>query len=176
MRVAISSGHGLKVRGASGYIDEVDEARRVVPKVAQFLHRRGVRVVTFKDDTSTTQDQNLKTIVDWHNQQERDLDVSVHFNAYEPTESPMGTECLYVTQGELATDVALAIAEAGGLTNRGPKYRDGLYFLNNTNEAAILIEVCFVDSEEDCAQYEKNFDAICRAIAAAICKDEEMLA
>jgi hypothetical protein len=29
-RVVISSGHGLHVRGASGVLDEVDEARRVV--------------------------------------------------------------------------------------------------------------------------------------------------
>jgi N-acetylmuramoyl-L-alanine amidase len=33
----ISSGHSLKVRGASGFIDEVDEARKVVNKVTDYL-------------------------------------------------------------------------------------------------------------------------------------------
>ena len=28
--IIISSGHGKYIRGASGYLDEVDEARRVV--------------------------------------------------------------------------------------------------------------------------------------------------
>ena len=37
MRVVISSGHGKHIRGASGYIDEVDEARKVVETVADYL-------------------------------------------------------------------------------------------------------------------------------------------
>ena len=36
-RVAISSGHGALVRGASGVLDEVDEARRVVEALAEEL-------------------------------------------------------------------------------------------------------------------------------------------
>ena len=38
--IIISSGHGLKVRGASGILDEVDEARKVVETVA-VGHARG---------------------------------------------------------------------------------------------------------------------------------------
>ena len=44
MSVAISSGHGLKIRGASGYIDEVDQARRVVPEVVRLLRAKGCEV------------------------------------------------------------------------------------------------------------------------------------
>jgi hypothetical protein len=39
------------------------------------------------------------------NRRNRDLDISVHFNAYVETEKPMGCEVLYVTQDELAEDV-----------------------------------------------------------------------
>lgn len=168
MNIVISSGHGLKVRGASGILDEVDEARKVVEDVASLLLKAGVGVKTFHDDISTTQQENLETIVDFHNAQQRDLDVSVHFNAFEPTDAPMGTECLYTTQATLAEDVAGAIFEASKLTDRGPKYRSDLYFLNNTEEPAILIEVCFVDSETDAASYQENYDAICQAIAETI--------
>ena len=46
MKAVISSGHGLKIRGASytdpdGWgLDEVDEARRVVAALAQALRKR----------------------------------------------------------------------------------------------------------------------------------------
>ena len=39
-RIVISSGHGKYVRGASGIIDEVDEARRVVEHLADELRAR----------------------------------------------------------------------------------------------------------------------------------------
>jgi N-acetylmuramoyl-L-alanine amidase len=164
-KVAISSGHGLYVRGASGIIDEVDEARRVVSSVANNLHTLGYGVVTFNDDVSTTQNENLHRIVDWHNAQQRDLDVSVHFNAYVPTDAARGTEVLFVTQADLAQRVVDAISNASGLVNRGPHKRTDLYFLNNTDKPAILIEVCFVDSKTDVDLYQRYFDAICWAIA-----------
>lgn len=163
-RIVISSGHGKYVRGASGILDEVDEARRVVERLADELHERNVEVVTFHDDTSHSQNENLNTIVNFHNDQERDLDVSVHFNAYIETTSPMGAECLYVTQGTLASHVAAALGGCGFI-NRGAKKRTDLFFLNQTMMPSILIEVCFVDSSADAAIYDRQFDAICSALA-----------
>jgi len=165
MRIVISSGHGLKIRGASGIIDEVDEARKVVPAVASNLRKLGYEVIEFHDDISTSQNENLHRIVDFHNAQSRDLDVSVHFNAYVPTIVGRGTEVLYLTQEDLAQRVVDAISNSSGLINRGPKKRTDLYFLNNTHEPAILIETCFVDSQCDVDLYQKYFDQICMAIA-----------
>jgi len=163
--IVISSGHGLKVRGASGILDEVDEARKVTEAVAAELVKRGVTVKTFHDDTSTSQNQNLNTIVNYHNAQQRDLDVSVHFNAYEQVSKPMGTEVLYVSQSALAGQVSAAIAAAGTFINRGGKKRTDLFFLNNTAMPAILLEICFVDSTADADLYEQHFAEICSAIA-----------
>jgi N-acetylmuramoyl-L-alanine amidase len=168
MKIVISSGHGKYIRGASGYLDEVNEARRVVERVAEFLRSASVDVTTFHDNTSTTQSQNLDTIVNFHNSKTRDLDVSVHFNAYNTTSKPMGTECLYVTQEGLAGQMATAIADAGDLIDRGPKYRSDLKFLNSTEMPAILIEICFVDSSADAELYQYNFETICRAIAGVL--------
>jgi N-acetylmuramoyl-L-alanine amidase len=167
MTIVISSGHGKYVRGASGIIDEVDEARRVVEEVAKCLNDIGVETMTYHDDVSITQDENLNRIVDFHNGQVRDLDVSVHFNAYQSTSKSMGTEVLYLSQKELARDIATAIASVGFI-NRGAKFRDDLFFLNNTSALAVLIEVCFVDSEADCAIYKEKFSDICLHIASAI--------
>ena len=42
-RIVISSGHGKYVRGACGILDEVDEARRVVDRVAAELRNARCR-------------------------------------------------------------------------------------------------------------------------------------
>lgn len=175
MRIAISVGHGKYIRGASAsprppYLDEVDEAVKVVDRLHKLWTDAGVGCVKFFDTTSTSQSQNLSTINAWHNSQQRDYDVSCHFNAYQVTSKAMGTEVLYVTQQQLAADVSYAIAKAGGFINRGAKKRTDLSFLNGTNKPAILLEVCFVDSSADADLYRRNFDAICRAAAEAIAK------
>jgi peptidoglycan hydrolase-like protein with peptidoglycan-binding domain len=168
MKIVMSSGHGKYIRGASGYLDEVDEARRVVETTAAFMREMGVSVKTYHDDVSDDQNENLNRIVDFHNSQTRDLDISVHFNANATTSKPMGTECLYVSQEDLAREMSEAVSTALRLPNRGPKYRDNLFFLNNTEKPAILIEVCFVDSSADAAAYDEYFNDCCEAIAEAL--------
>jgi N-acetylmuramoyl-L-alanine amidase len=166
--IVISAGHGKYVRGASGVLDEVDEARRVVDKVVQDLKGAGVTVKSYHDDVSKTQAQNLNAIVNFHNAQKRDLDVSIHFNSNGRNSGPLGTECLYLTQQSLARDVANAVSHASGLVNRGGIYRPELFFLRRTAKPSILIEVCFVTSRADAALYNQHFDAICKAIADTI--------
>jgi len=170
VKVVISSGDGKYIRGASGYIDEVDEARKVVETVADELREVGVEVTTYHDDVSDSQSENLDRIVDFHNSRTRDLDISVHFNAYETTSKPMGCEVLYVssTGMEIADEVVDRICNVSGLINRGPKKRTDLAFLNGTEEPAILIETCFVDSKADVDIYYEHYDVICGAIADAI--------
>jgi N-acetylmuramoyl-L-alanine amidase len=167
--IAISSGHSKYVRGAScppPGLDEVDEARKVVERLANELESRGVDVEFFHDDESKTQDENLKRITDWHNNQSRDLDISVHFNAHSGgSDKPYGCEVLYITQGKLAADLSEAIASASGLINRGAKENSNLYFLNNTEMPAVLLEICFVDSYADADIYRKHFEAICAEMA-----------
>jgi len=164
-KFVISSGHGLHVGGASGVINEVEEARKVVDALASVLFQRGFSVTTFHDNSSTSQSENLNTIVNFHNSQSRDLDISCHFNAYCETEKPMGCEVLYVTQEDLARTLSNGIATAGSFIDRGPKYRSDLAFLNGTDMPAVLLEICFVDSETDCSLYQERFDAIVNAIA-----------
>ena len=168
MRIFISSAHGKFVGGASGVIDENTESRRVVSQVVTDLRAAGAEVTRFDDDTSRTQGQNISTIVGAHNRAARDLDVSIHFNAFSKTTQPRGTETLYRTQRELAAKVSRAISQASGLIDRGAKHRTNLGFLNRTNKPAILIEVCFVDSTADVKLYQEHFAAICQAIAGAI--------
>jgi hypothetical protein len=171
IKIAMSSGHGLHIRGARGYpvppqLDEVDEARRVVDRTAEILNANGVSCVTFHDNTSYDQTTNLHTITNWHNAQTRDYDCSVHFNAYDHT--AYGCEVLYVTQEALAARMAAAISMAGHFKNRGAKYRSDLYVLNNTDEPAVLVETCFCDHTGDSNYYNQYFEQVCIALAASI--------
>jgi N-acetylmuramoyl-L-alanine amidase len=165
MKICISSGHGLYVRGASGILDEVDEARLVTEALADVLVAAGHDVKTYHDDVSHSQGENLERITDWHNAQgPHDLDISVHFNASEQTSAPVGVEVLYYSQKELAYKLSAAIAEVG-LKDRGGKYRDDLYVLSNCIAPTVLLEICFCDSEADCEIYRERFDDIIANIA-----------
>ena len=180
MKIVISSGHSKKVRGAAGsprppMCEEVDEARKVTDRVAEVLSSIGVGVTVFHDDTSTSQSQNLDTIVRAHNSAgPHDLDVSTHFNAYDG--NAHGCEVLYTSPNgqKYAKKIVDAICAASGLTNRGAKERNDLAFLNGTNQApaAVLLEIAFCDNTSDCNIYRAKFNDICTAIAVAISGQE----
>src|SRR5262252_8140977 len=117
MRIAISSGHGLHIRGARGnpvppQLDEVDHARKVTDALGEVLEDMGCDVVTFHDNTSYDVSTNLTTIVNAHNREDRDVDISVHLNCYD--HSAHGVEVLYKTQKTLAQKIAQAISKVSG--------------------------------------------------------------
>jgi len=178
MRVVISSGHSKHVSGAVGIINEVSEARRVVPQIAKYLYQYGIQTIQFHDDASRTQSENVNRIVRFHNENKRDLDVSIHFNSIAGVrEEGIGVETCYrkgnAQTKNLASNVSKSISKASGLILRrgdGTFPRTDLGFLNNTNKPAILLEICFVNSTTDVDLYRKNFDAICEAIAKEIAK------
>jgi hypothetical protein len=176
MRICISSGHSTECQGASGILNEVTEATRVVNQLAIDLRDRGHEVMTYHDTVSTSQNENLNRIVDWHNSNARDLDISVHFNAYVETAKAMGCEVLYYSQQALAAKLSEAIASCGFI-DRGAKHRPDLFVLSQTSEPCVLLEICFVDSLADAEIYRANFEEICDAIAdEAGDEDEDIFA
>jgi len=175
--IAISSGHGLHVRDASGHVDEVDEARKVVDRVAEDLRALGHVALVFHDDASGTQARNLDATVGWHNKQARDLDLSVHFNSSPDglVEKAIGVEAAVhpsadgATRG-IASRLAKAVADSGGLRLRRPGKWPGVHEVNTSfgrvcKKNPVILEVCFVNSAEDCRLYGERFEAICAAIA-----------
>lgn len=173
LRVAISSGHGLQVSGAVGILNELHENRRVVDRLVEIIDAMpGCSTAVWRHDThSTTVAQNVNQTVAWHRAQQRDRDVQIHFNAFERTPGPRGTEVLFrvALDRALAARVSSAVARAGGLRDRGPVQRSNLGWLNGlTVVPAIMPEIAFVDSDADVALYRRNFEAICQALATAI--------
>ena len=178
MKIAMSSGHGKYISGAVGPspwgLHEHTEAVRVVDQTAIELRKLGVEVVTYEDTVSKSQSDNLDRIVDWHNQQSRDIDISVHFNSNGTTTDGRGHECWYTSDSgkKIANSIVGPVCTASGLKNRGVKYTSSLAFLNGTAKPACLIETCFVNAKMDCDAYRAHFGDVCSAIAGALAGED----
>ena len=167
MKIVLSSGHSTHCQGMSSpYLNEVEQATRVVDRVGEILKGAGVSCITYHDTISDDSSENLNRICNFHNAQgPHDYDISVHFNA---TPGAFGTECWHYSQQSLAAKVSAAMAKAGGFKDRGPKQSSGLFFLMHCQEKALLLEVCFGDSKSDTDLYYAHFEEICHAIAESI--------
>lgn len=78
----VHGGHNTIVPGASGKFSEVTEDRKVKDKVITLLRQEGHTVYDCTDDVGKTQSQNLSNIVKKCNAHTVDLDISIHFNAF----------------------------------------------------------------------------------------------
>ena len=87
----VHGGHNKIVPGASGYLNEVAEDRKVKNTIIKYLKAQGHTVYDCTDDSGNTQSKNLSNIVRKCNAHGGiTLDISVHLNAGGGT----GTEVL----------------------------------------------------------------------------------
>lgn len=163
----IHAGHcpqGQGASGAVGFLQESVENRKVKNRVASALKNAGHTVYDCTDDTNCTANQNLQRIVSKCNAHNVDLDVSIHLNAGGGT----GVEvwCYDGKTADIASAICEKVSTALGIPNRGVKYSKGLYVLKNTKSRALLVECCFVDSQNDADKWDtdKCGDAIASAI------------
>lgn len=165
MKINVHGGHCSHASGASGYLSELTEDRKVKNLVISKLKALGHTVYDCTDDAGANQSQNLRNIVAKCNAHKVDLDVSIHFNAGGGT----GTEVWVYSTGsasyKYAKSTAAAIAELG-FRNRGVKTSHGLYVLKHTHSPAMLVECCFVDSSNDANRY--NAERMATAIVKGI--------
>lgn len=175
--ITIHAGHnksGKVACGASDYLDESHEARVIMRKVRRRLRLNGIKVYNCTVNDGTSRSDVLNKIVTKCNARTRDIDVSIHFNACSHSKSDGKTKGIEVwvktttgVRGTLAASICKGIADLG-FTNRGVKTTNNLYFLNHTVQPALLIEVCFVDDEDDAKLYKKKRRKVAKAIATAI--------
>jgi N-acetylmuramoyl-L-alanine amidase len=156
---AISVGHTLRGKGtgAVGRLNEGICTRDIGERVKSILESRGEKIVYCRVDESYN---DLSYRVSLANESGAALFVEIHLNAG----GGHGVE-IY-TYGAKEIPEARAVLNnivALGFTNRGIKDGSHLYVIRNTNMPAMLIECCFVDSEEDYNLY--NADKIALAIA-----------
>ena len=165
MKFNIHAGHNFKVPGAGGCFSETSEDRKVKDLVISKLRSLGHTVYDCTDEDGTTSGANLANIVNKCNAHKVDLDVSIHFNAFNG--SARGTEVFQYDSktNSYASGVVNAIASLG-FTNRGVKNGSHLYVIRNTISPAILIECCFCDCRTDANIYnaEKMATAIVKGL------------
>lgn len=161
----IHGGHNFHVPGASSCFDETTEDRKVKNLVIKKLKKLGHVVYDCTDETGSTVSQNLSNIVSKCNSHNVDLDVSIHFNASNGQGHGVEVWCYNDGTKNVGDRICNEISKLG-FSNRGVKYSKDLYVLRNTKAAAILIECCFCDNQNDSNIYnsEKMADAIVKGL------------
>lgn len=159
MIFAINKGHSLTGGdyGAVGHIIESKETRTLGNLVIDKLRDKGHTVIDCTVDTAVNVSYALNKIVQMENNSNAELFVSIHFNAgggtgtevyiAPNTASMYSNSSVYELNREIGSKVCLSISNACGWRNRGLK-EDYFFVLTNTKAKAILIEVCFVDSND----------------------------
>lgn len=169
MKIGINCGHtvnGQPGSGAVGFLNESDETRNVGYKLIELLRAEGHTVVDCTNDYAESTNANLNEIVRLANSQPLDLFVSIHFN------SGGGKGCEVFTYGAAKHTEAVSVCDKLhelGFENRGIKDGSRLAVVRRSDAKALLIEVCFVDSEADLQLYQKlGADKIAQAIYSGI--------
>ena len=172
MRIVIDMGHTPTSPGASGYIDELTEDRRLGALVIAELQARGHEVYNSTPADWVAYPEEVNERCAYTNALGGvDLFCSIHFNAFNGAAT--GTEVLHYyadpTGEAWASLISSNVASCLGITNRGAKANDWVGVIVNTNPTAVLIETCFCDNYGDCTAYWNTdindiVDAICDGI------------
>ena len=165
--IGINAGHTKSGAGygAVGIIRESEHTRKVAEALKRYLEESGSKIKDCTIDAASTQNAYLAKVVELANGQELEWFISIHFNAG----GGRGIE-VYTYEGRQyqdAVDVCRNIA-ALGFTNRGVKKGTGLYVIHKTKAKSMLIEVCFVDTDDANRYLAVGADKIGQAIAAAL--------
>lgn len=166
-KFSINDGHSISGpgSGAVGIINESKCTREVGEVVRRLLKENGQTVYNSTIDYANSTSEQLALIVKAANSKDLDWFISIHFNAGRGR----GVE-VYTYKGRQYPDAVAVCKNISdlGIPNRGVREGSGLYVIRKTSAKSMLIEVCFVDSE-DANWYKKiGPEKIGRAIVEGI--------
>ena len=163
MKINVHAGHnpdGKVACGAVGLIKESTDEKHTVYDCTV--------------NNGTSANDVLQKIVKKCNENDVNLDVSIHLNSGRSDKKGDGkiggVEVLVYSKDSKSYNTAVRVADKIskelGITNRGVKIRPNLYVLKNTDAPAMLIECCFVDDKDDAKKW--NTDKCAKAIVEGI--------
>lgn len=165
--IGINAGHTKSGAGygAVGIIKESEHTRKVAAALKKYLETSGAQVKECTVDAAASQSAYLTKVVAMANGQDLEWFVSIHFNAG----GGRGVE-VYTYQGRQYEDAVMVCRNIAvlGFKNRGVKEGTGLYVIRKTKAKSMLIEVCFVDTDDANEYLALGADKIGQAIAAAL--------
>lgn len=174
MKIIVDMGHGLdgqKNSGAVGLVHESKEVRIIGKSVIKYLKGMGHEVIDITYDKPKSNSDSLNTRVNRANKHSNaDVLISLHLNAF--NSKACGSEVLtYNGKHMIQAERILNNLAKLGFTNRGIKNGTSprrLAMINSTKMPSMIIESFFVDSKADVDRYNKNKDAIARAIVEGV--------
>ena len=171
MKFGIDLGHGTgQDRGAVGKIAEETIINAVGNLVMSKLKELGHSVVELRPTTANSVNNSLEQRYNKADYYNVDLCVSIHANAG----GGKGTEVFTykakeVTQARAVLNNLVAL----GFANRGIKDGSNLAMVKRPKATAMLIEVCFVDTQSDVDLYNSiGVEKIANAIVSGIVGEE----
>lgn len=167
MKICIDIGHNCTCdSGAIGIIKEDDVVRVVSYKIIDLLKGKGHEVIVSDPRTATSLNDSLMQRVSVANDNNVQFFISIHANK---TKGGFGTEAYSYpgnnTSYVLADRITQKIA-ALGYKNRGVKNGSELCVISCTDMPAVLVELFFVDSQDDVNRYDA--DKLALAVAEGI--------
>ena len=167
--VIIDAGHGGGDLGAvHDGRQEKDDNLRLAMAVGRLLEQAGYDVsYTRTTDIYQTPYEKAQAA----NASGADLFVSIHRNSAEYPDQYTGVETLVYDDSGLKAQMARNInsnLEKLGFRNIGVTERPNLVVLNSTQMPALLVESGFINSGKDNQIFDRQFDAVARAIADGI--------
>lgn len=166
MKIGIDLGHGCAYDGgAVGLIKEEEIINTVGNKVISKLRALGHNVIECRPSTASSTSNSLNKRCATANNNNVELFVSIHANAG----GGVGTEIYTYNakQHSYAVNVLNNICSLG-FRNRGIKSGNNLAVINGTSMEAMLIEICFVDTQSDVDLYRNNIENIADAIVKGL--------
>lgn len=165
MKINLDMGHTLSGAdtGAIGCgRKEQDCTREIGYKVKEKLEALGHSVCVCSVDSAGTVNESLSARVNKANANGGDLYISIHINAG----GGHGTE-VYTYQGRELSEARNVLNNicSLGYANRGIKGAN-LYVINHTKMPAMLIECCFIDSNDDMRKF--NAENLANAIVKGL--------
>ena len=188
MKVFLNPGHDQKydsgaVNPNSG-LRECDVAAEVGALVVDYLEAAGCECQIMQSDNlaptpagrSSYDDRHGATVTETANDWGADIFVSIHCNAANTEARGTEVECYGSGAGEqLAQCIQSQIVDSLGTIDRGMKYMPQLLVLKYTDMPAVLVEMAFIDNDEDAELLAGKADDFARAIARGVTDYEQTL-